>query len=91
MADDRAVHRHGSPHDAAGRLPHDCAARTQRRNRNPRRQSFVTRHRNHRLPYERRLAEHAQVMAAHSFPRTTKLYDRRSDETALGEYEKVTI
>jgi site-specific recombinase XerD len=35
--------------------------------------------------------EHAQVMAAHSSPRTTKLYDRRSDATALDEYEKVRI
>lgn len=35
--------------------------------------------------------EHAQNMAAHSSPRTTKLYDRRSDETALDEYEKVRI
>jgi hypothetical protein len=35
--------------------------------------------------------EHAQTMATHSSPRTTKLYDRRSDETALDEYEKVRI
>jgi site-specific recombinase XerD len=35
--------------------------------------------------------EHAQNMAAHSSPRTTKLYDRRNDETALEEYEKVRI
>ena len=35
--------------------------------------------------------EHAQNMAAHSSPRTTKLYDRRNDETALNEYEKVRI
>lgn len=35
--------------------------------------------------------EHAQNIAAHSSPRTTKLYDRRSDETALDEYEKVRI
>jgi site-specific recombinase XerD len=35
--------------------------------------------------------EHAQTMAAHSSPRTTKLNDRRSDETALDEYEKVRI
>jgi len=35
--------------------------------------------------------EHAQMMAAHSSPRTTKLYDRRNDETALDEYEKVRI
>jgi site-specific recombinase XerC len=34
---------------------------------------------------------HAQVMAAHSSPRTTKLYDRRNDETALDEYEKVRV
>ena len=27
--------------------------------------------------------EHAQTRAAHSSPRTTKLYDRRNDETAL--------
>jgi integrase len=37
------------------------------------------------------MLEHAQIMAAHSSPRTTKLYDRRSDETALDEYEKVRI
>lgn len=28
-------------------------------------------------------------MANHSSPRTTKLYDRRSDKTSLHEYEKV--
>lgn len=35
--------------------------------------------------------EHAQTMAAHSSPRTSKLYDRRNDETALDEYDKVRI
>ena len=35
--------------------------------------------------------ENAQIMANHSSPRTTKLYDRRSDETSLDEYEKVGI
>jgi integrase len=35
--------------------------------------------------------EHAQVMANHSSPRTTKLYDRRNDEASLDEYEKVGI
>ena len=35
--------------------------------------------------------EHAQEMANHSSPRTTKLYDRRSDETSLDEYERVGI
>jgi site-specific recombinase XerD len=35
--------------------------------------------------------EHAQEMANHSSPRTTKLYDRRKDETSLDEYERVGI
>ena len=35
--------------------------------------------------------EHAQQMANHSSPRTTKLYDRRNDEVALEEYERVGI
>jgi site-specific recombinase XerD len=35
--------------------------------------------------------EHAQQMANHSSPRTTKLYDRRADEVALEEYEKIRI
>lgn len=35
--------------------------------------------------------EHAQQMANHSSPRTTKLYDRRGDELTLDEYEKVGI
>ncbi len=35
--------------------------------------------------------EHAQAMANHSSPRTTKLYDRRADEMSLDEYEKVGI
>jgi integrase/recombinase XerD len=35
--------------------------------------------------------EYAQQMANHSSPRTTKLYDRRSDEASLDEYEKVGI
>jgi hypothetical protein len=30
-------------------------------------------------------------MAAHSPPRTTNLSDRRNDEAALDEYEKVRI
>jgi len=35
--------------------------------------------------------EHAQAMANHSSPRTTKLYDRRADEVSLDEYERVAI
>jgi hypothetical protein len=30
-------------------------------------------------------------MAAHESPRTTKLYDRKGDEIALDEVERITI
>nr|WP_294566590.1 tyrosine-type recombinase/integrase [uncultured Rhodopila sp.] len=35
--------------------------------------------------------EHAQAIANHASPRTTKLYDRRSDEITLDEVEKIAI
>lgn len=35
--------------------------------------------------------EHAQTIANHSSPRTTKLYARRSDEISLDEVEKIAI
>jgi site-specific recombinase XerD len=35
--------------------------------------------------------ENAQKMAAHSSPRTTKLYDRRGDAITLDEVERITI
>jgi integrase len=35
--------------------------------------------------------ENAQTMAAHESPRTTKLYDRTSDEITLDEVEKISI
>ena len=35
--------------------------------------------------------EKAQAIAAHESPRTTKLYDRTSDEITLGEIERITI
>ena len=35
--------------------------------------------------------EHAQQIAAHESPRTTKLYDRTSDTIALDEIERVAI
>lgn len=37
------------------------------------------------------LLEHAQTIANHSSPRTTKLYDRRSDDISLDEVEKISI
>ena len=35
--------------------------------------------------------EHAQQIAAHESPRTTKLYDRRSDDISLDEIERIII
>jgi integrase len=35
--------------------------------------------------------EHAQTLANHASPRTTKLYDWRSDEISLDEVEKISI
>jgi len=35
--------------------------------------------------------EKAQQIAAHESPRTTKLYDRTSDEVSLDEIEKIII
>jgi integrase len=35
--------------------------------------------------------EHAQTIANHASRRTTKLYDRRSDEISLDEVEKIAI
>jgi integrase len=37
------------------------------------------------------LLEHAQTIANHASPRTTKLYDRRNDEISLDEVEKISI
>ena len=35
--------------------------------------------------------EHAQQIAAHESPRTTKLYDRTTDEITLDEIERIVI
>jgi len=35
--------------------------------------------------------ENAQAMAAHESPRTTKLYDRTSDEITLDEVDRIAI
>jgi integrase/recombinase XerD len=35
--------------------------------------------------------EHAQQMAGHESPRTTKLYDRTKDEITLGEVERIRL
>jgi hypothetical protein len=35
--------------------------------------------------------EHAQQMARHESPRTTKLYDRTKDEITLSEVERIRL
>src|SRR5262249_2287387 len=35
--------------------------------------------------------EHAQYLADHASPRTTKLYDRRAEEISLDEVENISI
>jgi integrase/recombinase XerD len=35
--------------------------------------------------------EHAQQIAAHESPRTTKLYDRTTDQLRLDEIERIAI
>jgi hypothetical protein len=35
--------------------------------------------------------ENAQAIAAHEFPRTTKLYDRTGDDITLDEVERIAI
>ena len=35
--------------------------------------------------------EHAQQIAAHESPRTTKLYDRTTDQVSLDEVERIVI
>ena len=37
------------------------------------------------------LLEHAQQIAAHESPRTTKLYDRTRDQITLDEVERIAI
>ncbi|MGO9810747.1 MAG: hypothetical protein ACLP53_08155 [Isosphaeraceae bacterium] len=37
------------------------------------------------------LIEHAQQIANHESPKTTKLYDRTSDQVTLDEIEKIAI
>jgi hypothetical protein len=45
----------------------------------------------HHLPGENGRLEHAQQMAGHESPRTTKLYDRTKDEITLSEVERIQL
>jgi hypothetical protein len=44
-----------------------------------------------RLPLRSSCPSHAQAIAAHESPRTTKLYDLTSDEITLDEVERIAI
>ena len=44
-----------------------------------------------RMIQRRAAAEHAQQIAAHESPRTTKLYDRTNDQITLDEIERIAI
>ena len=44
-----------------------------------------------RPPRRRGAIEKAQQIAAHESPRTTKLYDRTTDEITLDEVERIAI
>ena len=75
---------------AAGRVPHDPAAgggghQDQDRNHTFRATGITADLKN------KGTLEHAQTLANHASPRTTKLYDRRSDEISLDEVEKISI
>ena len=86
---DRHAHRHAdAPHR---RLPHDPPARGRRGFRlkigcHTFRATGITAY----LEAGGTL-ENAQAMAAHESPRTTKLYDRTSDEITLDEVERIVI
>jgi hypothetical protein len=48
-------------------------------------------HGHHGVSAQWRLGRDAQAIAAHESPRTTKLYDRTSDEITLDEIERIGI
>jgi integrase/recombinase XerD len=45
----------------------------------------------HYIPQSGGTLEHAQQIAAHESPRTTKLYDRTRDQISVAEVERITI
>ena len=47
--------------------------------------------RDHGISVERGTLEHAQVMAAHESPRTTKLYDRTKERLTQDEVERIGL
>jgi hypothetical protein len=57
----------------------------------PRRMSHLASNRHHHLPGNDGRLEHAQQMAGHESPRTTKLYDLTKDEITLSEVERIRL
>ena len=45
----------------------------------------------HGVPVERGPFEHAQQIAGHASPKTTKLYDRTADRVTVDEIERIVI
>ena len=45
----------------------------------------------HGVSVERRTLEHAQQIAGHASPKTTKLYDRTADTVTVDEIERIVI
>jgi len=86
----RAQDRPGASHVAAERLPDDPAPSRQCQREDPDWHSHLPGHGHHRLSEKRRAFEHAPQIANHFSPRTTKLYDRRTDEISL-DGERIVI
>jgi hypothetical protein len=78
--------------EPAGRLADDPPARRVCGYRGRNLLPHVPRDRDHRLSLEwRRPREHAQEMAAHESPRTTKLYDRTKERLTQDEVERIGL
>jgi hypothetical protein len=54
-------------------------------------QPHVSGDRDHRLSLNGGALEHAQEMAAHESPRTTKLYDRTKERLTQDEVERIRL
>jgi hypothetical protein len=83
-----------SAYDPAGRLAHDPPASGGGRHDGADRQSFLSRDGHHGVSlqwWRPGALEHAQEMAAHESPRTTKLYDRTNERLTQDEVERIRL
>jgi hypothetical protein len=81
----------GKPLKPARRLSDDRAESFRGRHQDSHRESLVSRAGDHPVPQKPGRREIAQQMAAHESPCTTALYDRRDDEVAVDEVERILI